>query len=98
MSLLRQTNEHLKSADATYLIEKGVTAMTKKLLEALRENSYSGSEIGLILAEPHLAEDTTRRLVDCLPAIDRWGKGIWEGVPDSGIEVGHHNRQTRNLR
>ena len=90
LSLLEQTRLHLKSPDATFLIEKGVTVMIRKLLESLQEDSYSGSEIGLILGEHQpTAVDMTRRLVDCLPAIDRWGKGVWEAVPDSGIEVGH---------
>lgn len=86
MSLLQQTESHLASADGTYLIEKGVSAMIRKMLESLREDAYSGSEIGLILGETQ-AVNTTRRLVDCLPAVDRWGKGVWEGIPDSGIEV-----------
>ena len=60
--------------------------MIRKLFESLREDAYSGSEIGLILGEPQPV-NTTRRLVDCLPAVDRWGKGVWEGIPDSGIEV-----------
>ena len=25
--------------------------------------------------------------MDCLPVIDRWGKGVWENVPDTGAEV-----------
>jgi len=87
LSLLQQTESHLVSADGTFLIEKGVSAMTRKLIESLREDAYSGSEIGLILGESQ-AVNTTRRLVDCLPAVDRWGKGVWEGIPDSGIEVG----------
>ena len=28
-----------------------------------------------------------QRMVDCLPMVDRWGKGVWEGLPDSGVEV-----------
>jgi peroxin-3 len=86
MSLVEQTESHLVSADGTFLIEKGVSAMIRKLLESLKEDAYSGSEIGLILGEPQ-AINATRRLVDCLPTIDRWGKGVWEGIPDSGIEV-----------
>ena len=27
------------------------------------------------------------RLVDSLPAISRWSKNVWEGIPDSGVEV-----------
>lgn len=25
--------------------------------------------------------------MDCLPVTNRWGKGIWEGIPDGGVEV-----------
>lgn len=28
-----------------------------------------------------------QRMVDCLPMVDRWGKGVWEGLPDSGVEA-----------
>lgn len=88
LSLLEQTRVHLRSPDATFLIEKGITVMIRKLLESLQEDSYSGSEIGLILGEHQPTPvDMSRRLVNCLPAIDRWGKGVWEAVPDSGIEV-----------
>lgn len=31
-----------------------------------------------------------KRLVDCLPVVDRWGKGVWEGIPDNGVEVSPH--------
>lgn len=31
--------------------------------------------------------DEGKRMVDCLPVVDRWGKGVWEGVPDNGVEV-----------
>lgn len=94
LSLLDQTRAHLVSADATFLIEKGVTVMVRKMLESLQEDSYSGSEIGLILGE-HQPQplELSRRLVDCLPAIDRWGKGVWEAVPDSGIEVSPRSRK-----
>jgi hypothetical protein len=29
----------------------------------------------------------TRRLVDCLPELATWSKGVWEGIPDSGVEA-----------
>ena len=37
--------------------------------------------------ELDLSEGRGKRLVDCLPVIDRWGKGVWENVPDTGAEV-----------
>ena len=51
--------------------------MVRGLLQNLQETAYS--------------EDTSnqlqsRRLVDALPVIDRWSKGVWEGVPDNGVE------------
>ena len=33
-----------------------------------------------------------RRLVDCLPDVDRWGKAVWEALPDSGVEVSCRQR------
>jgi peroxin-3 len=96
-SLLEQTTIHLKSADATYLIEKGVTAMTKKMIEGLKEDLYTGSEIGLMLGEPAPEQEISRRLVDCLPAVDRWGKGVWDAIPDTGIEVSAADRQQVKL-
>lgn len=44
------------------------------MLSKLREELYTSPGEG-------------KRLVDCLPVVDRWGKGVWEGVPDSGVEV-----------
>ncbi|CAD6576291.1 MAG: peroxin [Tremellales sp. Tagirdzhanova-0007] len=37
--------------------------------------------------ELDLSEGRGKRLVDCLPVIDRWGKGVWENVPDTGAEA-----------
>lgn len=32
------------------------------------------------------------RLVDCLPSVDQWGKAVWEGIPDTGVEVSFGRR------
>ena len=61
--------------------------MIARLLETLGDDVYSGSEIGLILGEGGRAATIKRRLVDCLPTVDRWGKSVWEGIPDNGVEV-----------
>ncbi|ORX34166.1 Peroxin-3 [Kockovaella imperatae] len=74
--LLGQTKTHLSSPDANYLIHKGVTTMTAKLLQTLSEELYSGQ-----------GDDSGKRLVDCLPVINRWSKSVWEGLPDNGVEA-----------
>ncbi|WVQ85271.1 hypothetical protein IAT38_007436 [Cryptococcus sp. DSM 104549] len=74
-SLVRETLSHLQSPDGRYILEKGVSAMIKNLTESLAEECYGSP-----------GEDETRRLAECLPEISKWGKGVWEGVPDSGIE------------
>ena len=78
-SLLNQTSIHLSSPDAPYLIDKGVTVMVKKLLQKLEEETY--------VSNPSDSAESTRRLVECLPVIDRWGKGVWDSIPDNGVEV-----------
>jgi len=45
------------------------------MLKKLRDDLY-----------PILGE--SKRLVDCLQVVDRWVKGVWEGIPDNGVEVG----------
>jgi len=76
--LLDQTRQQLESPDGRVLLDKGVSEMIRKLLDSLRDECYV-SEDG--------EERGRRRLVDCLPEINRWGKGVWEGVPDGGIEA-----------
>lgn len=71
--------------------------MTKKMIEGLKEDLYTGSEIGLMLGEPAPEQEISRRLVDCLPAVDRWGKGVWDAIPDTGIEVSAADRQQVKL-
>lgn len=71
--MLAQTRTHITSADGRYLLNKGVEAMVKRLLESLQVNLYD--------------LDETKRLVDCLPEVNRWGKGVWEGIPDGGVEA-----------
>ena len=54
--------------------------MVKKLLQKLDEELYRSNGLS-----PGALD--TKRLVDCLPVIDRWGKGVWESIPDNGVEV-----------
>jgi len=52
--------------------------MVKSLCESMRAELYTSDD---------LASSSTRRLVDCLPEMATWSKGIWNGIPDSGVEV-----------
>lgn len=45
-----------------------------KLSDKLTEDVY-GSEGG------------TKRLVDCLPGVTRWGRSAWDAIPEVGLEV-----------
>ena len=54
--------------------------MVKSLCESMRTELYTPDE---------LASPSTRRLVDCLPEMATWSKGVWNGIPDSGVEVCH---------
>lgn len=70
-SLLRQTREHVSSPDARALLDTGVSAMLASLTDALRNPDGSGR----------------RRLADILPELNRWSRGVWEGIPDGGVEA-----------
>jgi hypothetical protein len=78
MTLLGQTRQQLASADGRHLLDKGVSEMVRNLCESLQTELYA-------------SEDASRRLVDCLPEFNRWAKGVWEGIPDSGVEVSLHS-------
>lgn len=67
-SLLDQTREHVGSADARLLLDRGVSALFSSLSDAL------------------FAEGQARRLADLLPDLNAWSRGVWEGVPDGGVE------------
>ena len=54
--------------------------MVKSLCESMRKELYTPDD---------LASPSTRRLVDCLPEMATWSKGVWNGIPDSGVEVSH---------
>jgi peroxin-3 len=55
--------------------------MLARFIDSLREGCYAEAIEGE-------EEKSVKRLVDCLPEITAWGKGVWEGVPDKGVEVG----------
>ncbi|OXB38605.1 hypothetical protein LQV05_002603 [Cryptococcus neoformans] len=85
VSLFDETLTHLCSADGRYLLEKGIATLTRSLVNSLREECYaleatSQSQSGFEL------EGRKKRLAECLPVVSRWGKNIWENVPDSGVE------------
>jgi peroxin-3 len=86
VELLSQTTQHLTSSDSAYLVEKGVTAILTRLTRSLQEEMYAFQETGRMI-ENESSEGERKRLVDCLPCIGRWGRDVWEGVPDHGIEV-----------
>lgn len=77
MTLLGQTRQQLTSADGRHLLDKGVSEMVRNLCESLRTELYT-------------SEDVPRRLVNCLPELNRWAKGVWESIPDSGVEASHY--------
>jgi hypothetical protein len=54
--------------------------MVKSLCESMRTELYTSDDP---------ASPSTRRLVDCLPEMATWSKGVWNGIPDSGVEVSH---------
>lgn len=98
-SLLDQTRSHITSPDGRYLLNKGVEAMIRRLLESMQANLYDdvtgqGDILPTVrsIDDPHVAPGGSggggrRRLVDCLPEINRWGKGVWEAIPDGGVEA-----------
>ncbi|WRT65853.1 uncharacterized protein IL334_002804 [Kwoniella shivajii] len=75
--LFNQSKEHLSSPDGRYLLEKGISTMLGNLLQSIKNDLYSSTA----------SDDATKRLVDCLPEINKWGKNVWEGIPDSGVEA-----------
>lgn len=76
VALLSQTVEHVSSPDARLLIDHGVSAMLAGLAEQLRTDSFGDGD-----------DARKRRLADLLPELSRWGRGVWEGIPDGGVET-----------
>ncbi|KAK6907522.1 hypothetical protein I204_04009 [Kwoniella mangroviensis CBS 8886] len=74
--LYDQSLEQISSADGRYLIEKGISTLLGSLLSDLKT--------GLYHQQPNRGGV---RLVNCLPEINKSGKNVWEGIPDSGIEA-----------
>lgn len=71
----------LASPDARYLLDKGVSEMVTKMLGHLQFEGYAtGTGMGV----------NSKRLVECLPVVNHWTKGVWEGVPDGGVEVSQY--------
>jgi hypothetical protein len=54
--------------------------MVKSLCESMRTELYTPDD---------LVSPSKRRLVDCMPEMATWSKGVWNGIPDSGVEVSH---------
>lgn len=72
-TLLAQTTQHLSSPDTPHLLQLGVSAVLSQYTQILSEEVYGAGG--------------PKRLVDCLPCFGRVGKGVWEGIPDYGVEV-----------
>jgi peroxin-3 len=77
-SLLDQTRNQLDSVDAQVLLQRGIHEMVRSLVATIRIECYAKS-LGIAVSPV--------RLVNCLPAINGWAKGVWEGIPDHGVEV-----------
>ncbi|WWC87991.1 uncharacterized protein L201_002893 [Kwoniella dendrophila CBS 6074] len=76
--LYDQSKEQISSSDGRYLIEKGISTLLGNLINSLKNQLYNN---------PSYDFNDTKRLVDCLPEINKWGKDLWEGIPDSGVEA-----------
>lgn len=88
LSLLNETRSHLSSPDAHYLLDKSVSVLFQRLVEVMKSELYpdgTDSEDDRRSWEMGGATEK-KRLVDCLPVLDRWGKAVWEGIPDNGVE------------
>ncbi|KAK8865737.1 hypothetical protein IAR55_000883 [Kwoniella newhampshirensis] len=83
-SLVDETISHIRSPDGRYLLEKGIAALSANLLDTLKSELYTPPGG---FGENEVQTQRDRKLVHCLPEINRWGKGVWEGVPDSGVEA-----------
>jgi hypothetical protein len=66
--------------------------MTRRLVILIKEEVYGIPEFTVLGAgaQIHSVEGSeggkARRLVDCLPALGKWGKDTWGEVPDAGVE------------
>lgn len=66
--------------------------MLRNLLASLSSEVYSSNpqdrfrSFGDDEVESEDFEGRKKRLAECLPGFSRWGKGVWEGVPDMGVE------------
>ncbi|WVQ97079.1 hypothetical protein IAU59_004189 [Kwoniella sp. CBS 9459] len=99
VQLVQETRDHLSSPDGRYLIEKGISTLLGSLLVSLKGECYGqiqDDSDGRIPEHTPGSEQAEReerlgraskRLVDCLPGINNWGKSVWEGIPDSGVEA-----------
>ena len=98
LALLHETRTYLASPDAHYLVSRGVESMIRRLIILIKEEVYGIPEFTVLGAEgsagaqtqppdgPEAAGVNSKRLVDCLPALGKWGKDTWIEVPDAGVE------------
>jgi peroxin-3 len=62
--------------------------MLRSLVLSLANDVYTSSsntfrDFG---ANEQMAASERKRLAECLLVFTRWGQGVWEGVPDTGVE------------
>ncbi|KAL7423636.1 peroxin [Cryptotrichosporon argae] len=76
--LLAQTRAHLASPDARLLLARGTDALASALADAVARDLAAVRPAGARAAA---------RLADYLPAVSAWARGVWDGVPDNGVEA-----------
>lgn len=56
--------------------------MSGRLISTIKSDVYGIPEYTVLPSQ--IIPD--KRLVDCLPTIGSWGRNIWQGIPDGGVE------------
>lgn len=88
--LLDETASHLTSIDFIYVFSHSILLLQGALLSRIASEIYnqqpqSWNESSV----PHakVVELHTKKLVQCLPTLTRWSKGVWQAMPDEAIDV-----------
>jgi hypothetical protein len=92
--LLNQTSAHAHSADFTYLLATCYDRMERTCLDQFASQVYDeivlldSSDEGFQSHDGARVESLkSKRLVECLPFLTTWSRGVWARVPDEAIEV-----------
>ena len=91
LALLHETRTHLSSPDALYLVRRGAESMARRLVIQIKEEVYGIPEftvlgVGSTVEQEGQSKERSKRLVDCLPALGKWGKDTWNEMPDPAVE------------